>query len=461
MVLDLATTVVARGRIMLYAKQNKPLEPGWAYDEQGRPTTDAQAALKGLLAPIGGYKGYGIALAIDMLCGVLTGSSFGAHFPGFLADNLKDPTDVGSIFAAIKVESFMDLPEFSAGMDQAIREIKACDKAEGVSRIYIPGEIELATAADRLANGIPIPDAIVTDFQALGQELAIPFPQGLRGKGHGIRRLRRFYRFVPKRTALGVCSRGRRSLLRRLKTRYSIGGRRMRTRRGSTIVRQPVSSSSVASRTNPSMNSFTVRGPRLRGRNSTIPGCGTGRESAEIAEIEIEGEEHSTVILGGISNLRVRPGEQSFICHRLRIVTARLQDSLEVPGQVLIQLELHGAAAIFQTFSRGQLRCVRQRRADILAGELRIMVEDRLRREALRQSIENDGDVDPSPPGCTASRRTLPDQRLSGSGVLRTSWSLPPLIRRSDVSIAPGRAVVNHEGLGEPRGLLIAPRQTA
>jgi LDH2 family malate/lactate/ureidoglycolate dehydrogenase len=177
MVLDLATTVVARGRIMLYAKQNKPLEPGWAYDEKGRPTTDAQAALKGLLAPIGGYKGYGIALAIDMLCGVMTGSSFGAHFPGFLADNLKEPTDVGSVFAAISVESFMDLPDFKAGMDTAIREIKACDKAEGVTRIYIPGEIELATAADRLANGIPIPDAVVKDFEALGQELGVPFPK--------------------------------------------------------------------------------------------------------------------------------------------------------------------------------------------------------------------------------------------------------------------------------------------
>jgi LDH2 family malate/lactate/ureidoglycolate dehydrogenase len=177
MVLDLATTVVARGRIMLYAKQNKPLEHGWAYDEKGRPTTDAQAALKGLLAPIGGYKGYGIALAIDMLCGVLTGSSFGAHFPGFLADNLKEPTDVGSVFAAINVESFMDLPDFTAGMDTAIREIKACEKAEGVTRIYIPGEIELATAAERLANGIPIPDAVVKDFEALGQELGVPFPK--------------------------------------------------------------------------------------------------------------------------------------------------------------------------------------------------------------------------------------------------------------------------------------------
>jgi LDH2 family malate/lactate/ureidoglycolate dehydrogenase len=176
MVLDLATTVVARGRILLYAKQHKPLEPGWAFDEQGRPTTDAQAALKGLLAPIGGYKGYGIALAIDLLCGVMTGSNYGTHFPGFLADNMKDPTDVGSIFAAINVQSFMDLPDFQAGMDKAIREIKTSTKAEGVKRIYIPGEIELETKAERLTNGIPIPEAVVKDFVALGKELGVPLP---------------------------------------------------------------------------------------------------------------------------------------------------------------------------------------------------------------------------------------------------------------------------------------------
>ncbi len=88
-VLDLATTVVARGRINLYAKQDKPLEPGWAFDERGVPTTDPHTALKGLLAPIGGYKGYGITLAMDFLCGMLTGSNYGAHFPGFLADNMS------------------------------------------------------------------------------------------------------------------------------------------------------------------------------------------------------------------------------------------------------------------------------------------------------------------------------------------------------------------------------------
>ena len=176
-VLDLATTVVARGRINLYAKQDKPLEPGWALDERGVPTTDPHTALKGLLAPIGGYKGYGIALAIDFICGILTGSNYGAHFPGFLADNMVEPTDVGSVFAAVNVESFMDLPEFTAAIDKAIREIKTSAKAEGAERIYVAGEIEFETKAKRLAHGIPIPDPVVKDFIALGSGLGVPFPR--------------------------------------------------------------------------------------------------------------------------------------------------------------------------------------------------------------------------------------------------------------------------------------------
>ena len=176
-VLDLATTVVARGRINLYAKQGKPLESGWAFDERGVPTTDPDAALKGLLAPIGGYKGYGIALAIDFLCGILTGSNHGAHFPGFLADNMSEPTDVGSVFGAINIESFMDLQEFTTAIDRAIQEIKTSARAAGVDRIFIPGEIEFEMRAKRLAQGIPIPDPVVKDFIALGSSLGVPFPQ--------------------------------------------------------------------------------------------------------------------------------------------------------------------------------------------------------------------------------------------------------------------------------------------
>ncbi len=175
-VLDLATTVVARGRIILHAKQNLPLQPGWALDAKGRPTIDPHEAVKGLLAPIGGYKGYGIALAIDIISGIMTGSNYGTHFPGFLADNMEDPSDIGSIFAAISIDSFIDIPEFTAGIDKAIQEIKACPKAEGVEKIYIPGEIEAGIRAERLKDGIPLPEAVVEDFAALGESMGIAFP---------------------------------------------------------------------------------------------------------------------------------------------------------------------------------------------------------------------------------------------------------------------------------------------
>ncbi|HUW40913.1 MAG TPA: Ldh family oxidoreductase [Rectinemataceae bacterium] len=179
-VLDLATTLVSRGRIALYAKQDRPLEPGWALDECGLPTLDPQAALSGLLAPMGGYKGYGIALAIDLLCGAMTGSSYGAHFPGFLADNMESPTDVGSVFAAIKISNFMDPAEFRSAVDAALRELKTSAKAEGVERIYVPGELALKTKAERLERGIPIPEPVALDFRRLGEELGLPFPEAAR-----------------------------------------------------------------------------------------------------------------------------------------------------------------------------------------------------------------------------------------------------------------------------------------
>lgn len=177
-VLDLATTTVARGRIVLYAKQNLPLEPGWAFDDRGVPTTDPHKALKGLLAPIGGYKGYGLSLVIDLLCGVMTGANYGAHFPGFLAEDFSRPTGVGSIFAAVDVEAFMDLPLYKSRMDSALREIKSSPLAEGATRIYIPGEIEAEMAEQRLKNGIPVPEPVVAELEELGREMGVPFPKG-------------------------------------------------------------------------------------------------------------------------------------------------------------------------------------------------------------------------------------------------------------------------------------------
>lgn len=175
-ILDMATTVVARGRINLFAKQNIEIPPTWALDEEGRPTTSPHAALRGTLLPMAGYKGYGLSLIIDALCGVLTGAAYGMHLGGHLADHTKPPQDVGSLFVAVTVDSFMDPAEFKARMDAALREIKDSPRAPGVDRIYAPGEIEHETRARRLQDGIPLPPEVAADFTALAAELGVTMP---------------------------------------------------------------------------------------------------------------------------------------------------------------------------------------------------------------------------------------------------------------------------------------------
>lgn len=176
-VVDMATTTVARGRIVLYAKQNLPLPDGWALDRDGRPTNDAQEALKGFLQPMAGHKGYGLSLVIDILSGVLSGGLWGKHVGGPLADDFSRPTGVSSFFGAIAVDSFIDVPEFKDRMDQLLREIRNGPRAAGVDRIYVPGDIEAEMTQRRLQEGIPIPEVIVQEFVDLGNELGIPFPQ--------------------------------------------------------------------------------------------------------------------------------------------------------------------------------------------------------------------------------------------------------------------------------------------
>lgn len=149
LVLDMATTVVSRGRIHLFARQNLEIPPSWALDERGEPTTNPNAALRGTLMPVGGYKGYGLSLVIDALSGVLMGAGYGMHAGGYLTDYSAPPQNVGSLFAAVAVDSFMDPSEFRERMDTALREIKDSPRAPGVERIFAPGEIEHETQVRR------------------------------------------------------------------------------------------------------------------------------------------------------------------------------------------------------------------------------------------------------------------------------------------------------------------------
>lgn len=182
-VLDMATTVVSRGRITLFAQRGTEIPTGWALDEEGRPTNNPVAALRGTLQPLGGYKGYGLSLILDMLCGVLTGAGFGVHFGGHLASYEGPPQNVGSLFAAVSVDSFMDAAAFRARVDTALRELKESPRAPDVARIYAPGEMEHEMRAKRLVEGIPLPPEVDRELRGLAEELRVEYPDPIGERG--------------------------------------------------------------------------------------------------------------------------------------------------------------------------------------------------------------------------------------------------------------------------------------
>ncbi|MCR4406148.1 MAG: Ldh family oxidoreductase [Anaerolineae bacterium] len=170
-VLDMASTNVARGKIRLAARQGQKIPLGWALDFQGRPTEDPQAALEGTLLPIGGPKGYGIALVNDALAGVLTGSPFGPAIPSL--HDLDRRSAVGFFFQALDVAAFAERAEFESRMQQMLTTIRGSARAEGVERIYIPGEIEWEKEREREAHGVPLPEAVLSQLRDLAIELGV------------------------------------------------------------------------------------------------------------------------------------------------------------------------------------------------------------------------------------------------------------------------------------------------
>ena len=175
LVLDMATSVVARGKILLAAQRGESIPEGWAVDADGRPTTDAQAALEGAVLPFGGPKGYGIAMMIEVLAGVLSGANIGPGV-GDLYEDLEKPQGVGSFLQLIDVAAFQPLDQFLARIDGFIDEIKATASPGNGSEVLMPGEIESRTAAARAEAGIPLSPDVV-------QGLARVAPAGLAAPG--------------------------------------------------------------------------------------------------------------------------------------------------------------------------------------------------------------------------------------------------------------------------------------
>jgi LDH2 family malate/lactate/ureidoglycolate dehydrogenase len=170
-VLDMASSVVARGKIRLAANKGERIPSGWALDAQGMPTEDPAAAMKGTLLPIGGPKGYGLALVLDVLSGVLTGSDFGAHIAS--TDDLDRNVSAGFVVQAIDIAAFADSQEFEKNIQAMIAEIRNSPRAQGVDRIYLPGEIEWLKQRERLATGVPVPESLLQNLNQLADELNV------------------------------------------------------------------------------------------------------------------------------------------------------------------------------------------------------------------------------------------------------------------------------------------------
>jgi LDH2 family malate/lactate/ureidoglycolate dehydrogenase len=153
--LDMATTNVARGKIRIYAKEDKPIPPGWAKDAEGRDTTDAGKALLGTLTPVGGPKGYGMALMIDIIAGIITGSSSCDEVCSL--DDMTSPICSGNFLLAFNIQSMIDFDVYLERVEGLKEKIKNSRKAEGVNELFLAGEIEYNTEERNRQNGLEVP----------------------------------------------------------------------------------------------------------------------------------------------------------------------------------------------------------------------------------------------------------------------------------------------------------------
>ena len=171
MVLDIANTAVARGKIYLAKQKDMDIPAGWALDTLGAPTTDAAEAIAGLIAPMAGHKGYAIAVMMDMLSGVLTGSAFGAAVQGpYQSENRSG---CGHLIIALNIAAFMPATEFGERMEQLIAQLKSTPLASGTTEIYYPGELEACNAERQLREGLVLPKQTMADLDSLANELEI------------------------------------------------------------------------------------------------------------------------------------------------------------------------------------------------------------------------------------------------------------------------------------------------
>ncbi|HEX3721852.1 MAG TPA: Ldh family oxidoreductase [Nitrolancea sp.] len=174
LILDIANTMVARGKIYTARQDGRSIPNSWAIDRHGNPTTDPTEALAGLILPIGGHKGYAVTFMMDVLSGVLSGAEFASGVAGPYQAERR--SGCGHLIIVLNIEAFIGLAEFNARVEQLIDEVKSAQLAPGFDEIFYPGEPEARAEAANARDGIILPSATVAELTALADELALPHP---------------------------------------------------------------------------------------------------------------------------------------------------------------------------------------------------------------------------------------------------------------------------------------------
>jgi L-2-hydroxycarboxylate dehydrogenase (NAD+) len=172
-VLDMATTVVSYGTIKKYAMAGREMPEGWLVDTQtGGPLTDPKRSAEGLLLPIGGYKGSGLAIMLGLLAGTLNGAAFGRDVIDFNY-NQEDATNTGQFIVAIDIKRFVPISTFVAETDRHLADLRASQRLPGVDEIRLPGDRRRACRTERLRDGIPLPAALLAQLDKLARDMGI------------------------------------------------------------------------------------------------------------------------------------------------------------------------------------------------------------------------------------------------------------------------------------------------
>ena len=171
-VYDIATSVVARGKIVMAMKTNSPIPESWALDRNGNPTMNAEEGYRGTVRPIGDYKGSGLTFMNAVISALLPGAFFGDQ----ITDLYERPADIqntGHLFQVIDIASISDVQDFKKRMDDAVEYIKNGQKADGVKEIFVPGEIEAKNLERSKKEGIVYPIEVIQDLRSLSKKLQI------------------------------------------------------------------------------------------------------------------------------------------------------------------------------------------------------------------------------------------------------------------------------------------------